>query len=112
MNRTRAIALAGVAALVVALAVGFWPTHADFGFATTDCGSALKPVHAADDYDTTVDPMGVGLAAANIADGRCEAARSGPTYVARGFGFAGMACLLVAAGTRGPQKPWRSRKTA
>lgn len=110
MNRTRTIALAGVAALVVALAVGFWPTHADFGFATTDCGSALKPVHAADDYNTTADPMGVGLAAANIADGRCEAARSGPTYVARGFGFAGMACLLVAAGTRGPRQRWTRRE--
>lgn len=112
MNRTKTIALAGVAALVVALAIGFWPTHADFGFATTDCGSALKPVHAFDSYDVTADPTGVGLTAANIADDRCEAARSGPAYVARGFGLAGMACLLVAAGTRGPRKPWTSRRAS
>ncbi|TDD84183.1 hypothetical protein E1293_13505 [Actinomadura darangshiensis] len=96
MTTTRALSLAGSAALILAFAIGFWPIHVNVGLGTADCGTAFRPVDATDSYDVLSDPTGAGLTAAGLADDRCEAARSGPGYIARA-GVAGGLVLLIAA---------------
>ncbi|MFV2172326.1 hypothetical protein ACFHW2_11910 [Actinomadura sp. LOL_016] len=108
MNIARVLALTGAGALVVALIVGFWPVNADMGFAgSLECGSPLRPVNATDSY-SVLDDMGAGLAAATIVEEECETARTTPTYVARIFGFAGVAALAVAVTRRRPRTAAKS----
>ncbi|MFD0687598.1 hypothetical protein [Actinomadura fibrosa] len=97
MSTARALALAGPGALILAIAIGFWPVHATIGFGgTVNCGSAFRPIHASDSYDVLSDKTGAALAATQAVDERCDAARSGPGYVARAAGAAGLAVLVVA----------------
>ncbi|MCP9947263.1 hypothetical protein [Actinomadura madurae] len=103
MTTSRALTIAGPAALILAFAIGFWPVHASVGLGTADCGSAFRPVHASDSYDVLSDPTGAGLTAAGLMDDRCEAARSGPAYLARA-GVAGGVVLLIVAGVRGRRR--------
>ncbi|QKW37862.1 hypothetical protein HUT06_30825 [Actinomadura sp. NAK00032] len=92
----RVLLLATVAALVLALGIGFRPVHADAGFGIADCGSAFQPVHPTEDEDVLSDPTGAMMALAEVAEAKCEEARSGPEQLARAC-LAGSAVLLIAA---------------
>lgn len=92
----RVLTLATAAALVLALVIGFRPVHADAGFGIADCGSAFQPVHPTEDEDVLSDPLGATMALAEVAEAKCEAARSAPKQVARAC-LAGSAVLLIAA---------------
>ncbi|TDD37878.1 hypothetical protein E1287_07425 [Actinomadura sp. KC06] len=100
MNNARALGLAATGALILAIAVGFWPVHANVGVGTASCGSALRPTYAFDTYDVVTDATGAGLVAVEAVDDRCEAARSGPAYASRGLGVAGLVLLVAVAASK------------
>ncbi|MFG1854910.1 hypothetical protein ACGFJT_23960 [Actinomadura geliboluensis] len=87
---------AAAAALVLGLAIGFRPVHADAGFGIADCGSAFRPVHPTEDDDVLSDPMGALMPLAEVAEAKCETALSRPGQLARTCLATGVVLLIAA----------------